>query len=76
MAGFTVGKAIVTDTPMIQVDAGLPIGTHRFTLVVTNDKGVESLPATIDVVIYRLLTPPITPTRVPIPRPINRGGPT
>jgi len=51
MATFTVGKAIATTTPSIVVDAGLPVGQHRFQLMVMTDTGQRSQPdiATIDI---------------------------
>ena len=45
MRRFTVGKAVVTTTPTVVVDGGLPVGLHRFQLEVLTDTGQRSLPA-------------------------------
>ena len=45
MARFTVGRAVVTTTPTVVVDGGLPVGLHRFQLEVLTDTGQRSLPA-------------------------------
>lgn len=43
MATFEPNKPIVTKTPSILVDAGLPPGEYRFQLVVQDDEGRRSL---------------------------------
>ena len=53
MASFTVGKPIVTPTPAIAVDAGLPVGSHRFQLVVVDSSGNRSQPAVAVVTIRK-----------------------
>lgn len=44
---FTPNMPVKTREPMIVVDAGLPVGSHRFRLVVINDRGRESKPVEI-----------------------------
>jgi hypothetical protein len=79
MARFTVGKAVVTTTPTVLVDAGLPVGLHRFQLEVLTNTGQRSKPAvaTIQVQLSRRVVEPtpvilsptdvLTRTRVPSP---------
>lgn len=61
MATFTRGQSIVTKVSSILVDAGLPVGQHRFQLEVLTDTGQRSLP---DIAVVRVddgsitLTPP------------------
>ena len=50
---FTPNQPIVTDEPRVAVDPGLPVGIHRFQLVVVNDRGQRSEPAEVVVVISR-----------------------
>ena len=60
MARFVVGQPITTTVPIIDVDPGLPVGSHRFQLeVVDGDRNV-SRPDVVDVVIVDF--------RIPIPR--------
>ena len=53
MATFTRNVPITQTGPTIQVDATaaapLPLGVNRFQLVVIDDAGNESVPATIDI---------------------------
>ena len=37
-------EMVVTEDPIITVDAGLPPGQYRFQLIVEDDRGVQSLP--------------------------------
>jgi len=61
MAVFQTNKMISQNTPVIQVDvtptAPLPIGVHRFQLVVVDDSGNASVAATIDVVVKDTTAP-------------------
>ena len=50
---FTPNEPIETEEPTIAVDPGLPVGLHRFQLVVVNDRGQKSEPAEIAVTITR-----------------------
>jgi hypothetical protein len=45
MAKFEPNKPQITEGPTITVDAGLPVGRHRFQLVVEDDAGQRSAPA-------------------------------
>jgi hypothetical protein len=44
MTAFIVGKPLVTTDAYVAVDAGLPVGSHAFQLVVVTDQGVASAP--------------------------------
>lgn len=57
MARFTVGQAIPGVEPVIVVDAGLPVGGHRFQLVVVDSAGRRSAPVEAVVTVSRVLTP-------------------
>lgn len=58
MARFVVGRPLTTREPVIEVDAGLPAGVHRFQLVVVNAAGVRSAP---DEVLVQVLATPVLP---------------
>ena len=45
MVQFALNQTIETAEPAITVDAGLPVGQHRFQLVVTDTAGIRSKPA-------------------------------
>jgi hypothetical protein len=49
MAKFVVGEPIVTGEPVVVVDGGIKPGTHVFTLVVEDDAGNVSTPASATV---------------------------
>lgn len=77
MAQFAVGQSITTDTASVTVDAGLAMGSHRFSLVVLDSAGLRSRVADELVVqIQRLVVPdrpiptPVDPVR-PIPVPVD-----
>lgn len=57
MARFAVGQAISGVEPAIVVDAGLPVGGHRFQLVVVDSAGRRSAPVEAVVTVARVLTP-------------------
>jgi len=42
-----------SEKPSVVVDAGLAEGTYRFQLVVFNERGQRSAPATVDVTVAR-----------------------
>jgi hypothetical protein len=59
MALFQIGKAVETTTLTVSVDvaSALASGTHKFQLVVVDEKGTQSKPATFSVVIKDLNAP-------------------
>lgn len=65
MAKFAPGQPITTEQSFIDVDAGLPVGTHRFQLVVVDAEGNRSAPDIQTVTVARI---PVTP---PIVGPVN-----
>jgi hypothetical protein len=65
MPRFLPGQPIATEQPDIVVDPGLPVGRHRFQLVVVDDQGNRSAPDERIVQVVRP-NPPIGP--------IGRGG--
>ena len=74
MAVLTVGKPLDQEKPVLLVENKLAAGKHRFTLVVINDKGVESEAVSLDVSVSAgLIVPrrPVTPV-TPV-TPIDRG---
>lgn len=75
MATFIPGRPITTDQPFIDVDAGLPIGTHRFQLIVVDAQGNRSAPDIQTVTITRVpITPPVVGPIGPV-IPIDPVGP-
>jgi PKD repeat protein len=62
MAKFDIGKAVDTTVPTVSVDvdSALASGTHKFQLVVVDDKGNQSKPTTFSVVVKD----PVLPTAV------------
>jgi hypothetical protein len=81
VATLKPGQTIVTDQPDLAVDAGLPVGTYRFRLVVEDESRNRSDPAEVDVVVFQrtvtVLDPPIfVGPAIPVGPPIVRpGGP-
>jgi PKD repeat protein len=59
MAIFQIGKAVDTTTPTVSVDvaSALASGTHKFQLVVVDDKGNQSKPTTFSVVVKDAVLP-------------------
>lgn len=61
MSTFVVGTPVETATPTVDVtvdpNAPLPSGVHTFQLVVVDDQGTSSAPATVQVVIKDKLIP-------------------
>lgn len=62
MVTFVQGRAVKTAEPTVTVDAGLPLGTHRFQLVVLTDTGQQSAPVFASVAVVRIVTEPLNPT--------------
>ena len=76
MARFVVGTPQITREPTITVDAGLPVGRHRFRLEVVDATGLRSAPDEAIVQVQRII---IDPGRIPtgpvIPTPGTVIGP-
>ncbi len=57
---FALNQPFETDQPEVDVDPGLPPGTYRFQLVVVNQAGRRSAPATVTITVRpRTITPPV-----------------
>jgi hypothetical protein len=63
VATFVPGRPITTDQPVIDVDPGLSVGTHRFQLVVVDAQGNRSAP---DIQVVTVVRAPITPPIGPV----------
>ena len=65
MATFIIGRPITTREPTIAVDAGLPVGQHRFQLVIVDEAGTRSAPDVAVVSVQRIVlpVPPVIPAR-------------
>jgi hypothetical protein len=64
MATLVLDKPLVTAEPVVDVDPRLPVGRYRAELVVIDEAGVSSLPATLDLEISEggsLPTRPVSP---------------
>lgn len=71
---FDLNKTFDSPLPTVTVDGDLPIGVHRFQLVVEDATGQPSAPAFIDVLVLEALPP--TPTGpVIVGPPTNPTGP-
>jgi hypothetical protein len=82
MARFVVGTAQITREPTITVDAGLPVGRHRFRLEVVDASGLRSAPDEAIVEVQRIIvdpgripTGPVIPTPGPVIGPVLPTGP-
>ena len=85
MARFVAGTPQITREPTITVDAGLPVGRHRFRLEVIDSSGLRSAPDQAIVDVQRITGPgPIIPTPgpviqpgpiIPTPGPVIQPGP-
>jgi hypothetical protein len=79
MARFAVNEPIVGSEPVILVDAGLPVGRHRFRLEVVDTAGRRSAPDEAIVVVRQIVVPPggppVGPVGPPIVDPIPRPTP-
>lgn len=62
MTTFTVGKPVTTAVAEVTVDAGLPLGSHRFQLVVVDADGNSSKAAEVVVQVDRVIAAPTDPT--------------
>lgn len=70
MARFEVNAPISTREPAVTVDAGLPIGRHRFRLQVVDTAGRRSTPHDAIVEVRRIIVeprPPVGPVIEPRP---------
>ncbi|HEX4947617.1 MAG TPA: hypothetical protein VFZ34_13185 [Blastocatellia bacterium] len=63
---FEINKPIATPDPAISVE-GLPFGSHEFELVVVDDRGKQSLPARIKVLVRPIFIPPVPGPPIPGP---------
>jgi len=62
---FSANKPVETTNPTVVVDSGLPVGSHRFRLVVVTRDGRSSQPTEVVVTIERagtVIPGGITPT--------------
>ena len=77
MARFVVGEPHITREPTIVVDAGLPIGRHRFRLEVVDSAGLRSAPDDALVDVQRIIVDPgpLIPSGPIIPTPGPVIGP-
>lgn len=73
MAKFVVGRPLTTREPVIEVDAGLPPGVHRFELVIVGASGLKSPPDQVLVQVRATTVGPvIRPTPLqPQPQPLT-----
>ena len=75
MATFKPGVPVVTAEPTIEVtvtpDAPLPVGRHRFQLVVVDDSGNESAPSVAEVIVRDAQKPTAV---LDAPRDVNSGS--
>lgn len=81
MAKFVVGEEICTETSTVQVEVtpanSLPVGTHVFQLVVEDESGNRSQPATAKVIILDLTQPTAVleaPVQVAFGKPFELSG--
>ena len=55
MATFIPGQTVRTQDPTVEVtvtpNAPLPVGSHRFQLVVVDDSGIQSEPAIAEIIV-------------------------
>ena len=72
MARFVVSTPQITREPTITVDAGLPVGRHRFRLEVVDATGLRSAPDQAIVEVQRII---IDPDRIPTGPVIPTPGP-
>jgi hypothetical protein len=63
VATFAVGQPIRTTEPLIEVDAGLKVGGHRFQLEVVTADGRTSKPDAALVTVTDRTIGPVVPTR-------------
>jgi hypothetical protein len=70
MARFVVNTPITTREATVVVDAGLPIGVHRFRLEVIDAAGNRSRPSDAIVQVQRIVVGPVIPTPIDPVRPV------
>jgi hypothetical protein len=75
VATLKPGQSLVSDLPELVVDAGLPVGTYRFRLVVEDETRNQSEPVEVDVVVFQPtvaapLTTVVAGRTVPVATPI------
>jgi hypothetical protein len=71
---FEPNRPFESPEPTVDVDAGLPPGSHRFRLVVFNRRGQPSQPSEVVVTIERF--GPTIPSGIPRPGPNGGVGPS
>jgi hypothetical protein len=81
MPKFVIGTPVESTTPSIEVTVNaqtpLPIGRHRFQLVVADDSGNQSLPDVVEVVVRDSTNPTAViraPSQVELGRSFNLDG--
>ena len=57
MVDFRRRRTFQTDQPTLLVDGGLPVGTHVFSLVVEDESGRRSQPASVTLSVVRARGP-------------------
>lgn len=76
MTTFVRGRPVSQANPRVTVDAGLPVGRHRFQLEVLSDDGRRSAPDVVDIVVEAGSLSPTNPTDLVSPtRPRDPLGP-
>jgi hypothetical protein len=70
MTKFVVGSPVTTETSTVIVDAGLPVGLHRFRLEVFGSTGSVSVPAEA---VVQIIDPTTVLVRVAGPATNNVG---
>ena len=70
MARFDINTPITTREPTVPVDAGLPIGRHRFRLEVFDRQGRRSTPNDAIVEVQRIVVNPVLPVLSPVVSPV------
>jgi hypothetical protein len=70
MARFVAGTPITSREPTMVVDAGLPVGRHRFRLEVVDSTGRRSVADDAIVEVQRVVVGPVGPI-IPTPGPVN-----
>jgi hypothetical protein len=81
MPQFQIGAPVETEQPTVEVtvdaNSPLPTGQHTFQLVVVDDSGNQSTPATVQVVVRDLTAPTAVikaPTQVPFGQSFSLDG--
>lgn len=63
MTQFVVGEPVTTEKPFVDVDAGMPVGLHRFRLEVFGASGQISAPSELVVQIVADTSAPLRLSR-------------